>query len=122
VATKRLCISSIFSEDLNNLLPFYRDVLGLPVGNEGPGFVVLGELGGPTIGLGTHSEVRGKAAEPARHIVGIETDDIRADYQRLKGQGVEFLEEPTEGGPVTFATLKDPEGNYVQLIEFNRPA
>ncbi len=117
---KGLCISTIFSEDLNNLLPFYRDVLGLTVGNEGPGFVVLGPLEGPSIGLGTHSDVHGRASEPARHIVGLETDDIKRDYDRLKDRGVEFLEEPTAGGPVTFATLKDPEGNYVQLVQFNR--
>ena len=120
MAIKGLCIATIFSEDLNNLLPFYRDVVGLPVGNEGPGFVVLGPPEGPSIGLGTHSEVRGRASEPARHIVGLETDDIRADYERLKGRGVAFLEEPTAGGPVTFATFEDPEGNYVQLIQFNR--
>ena len=117
---KRLSISSVFSEDLNNLLPFYRDVLGLVAGTEEHGFVVLGEPGGPTVGLGTHSEVHGKAVDPARHIIGLETDDIQADYGRLKGLGVEFLEAPTQGGPVTFATLKDPEGNYVQLVEFNR--
>lgn len=122
MAIKGLCISTIFSEDLNNLLPFYRDVLGLAVGNEGPGFVVLGPLEGPSIGLGTHSEVRGRTSDPARHIVGIETDDIQSDYRRLKDRGVEFLEEPTAGGPVTFATLKDPEGNYVQLVQFNRSA
>jgi len=120
MAIKGLCISTIFSEDLNNLLPFYRDVLGLPVGNEAPGFVVLGPLEGPSIGLGTHSDVHGGPAEPARHIVGVETDDIQGDYARLKQRGVEFLEEPTAGGPVTFATLKDPEGNYVQLLQFNR--
>ena len=120
MAITGLCIATIFSEDLNNLLPFYRDVLGLSVGNESPGFVVLGPLEGPSIGLGTHSEVRGRPADPARHIVGLETDDVRADYARLKDRGVEFIEEPTEGGPVTFATLKDPEGNYVQLVQFNR--
>jgi len=35
--------ASIWSEDVKNLLPFYRDVLGLKVGFESPGFVVLGE-------------------------------------------------------------------------------
>jgi hypothetical protein len=34
--------ASIWSEDVKNLLPFYRDVLGLKVGFESPGFVVLG--------------------------------------------------------------------------------
>ena len=31
---KRPRVSSIWSADLNNLLPFYRDVLALPVGLE----------------------------------------------------------------------------------------
>ena len=61
--------ASIWSEDLNNLLPFYRDVLGLEVSVQTPGFVVLGELG-----LGTHSQVRGRNADPARHMVGLATD------------------------------------------------
>src|SRR5438128_12612871 len=36
--------ATIWSEDLNNLLPFYRDVLGLKVGLQIEGFVVLGDL------------------------------------------------------------------------------
>ena len=38
---KGLSGATIWSEDLSNLLPFYRDVLGLPVGIETPGFVLL---------------------------------------------------------------------------------
>lgn len=76
--------ATIWSEDLNNLLPFYRDVLGLRIGLETPGFVVLGDPGEPALGLGTHSEVRGRNADPARHMVGLATDDITADWKRLK--------------------------------------
>ena len=47
---------------------------------------------------------------------------VRPQDAVRRSAGVEFLEAPTQGGPVTFATLKDPEGNYVQLIEFNRSA
>jgi hypothetical protein len=57
--------TSIWSQDLHNLLPFYRDVLGLEVTSETPGFVVLGGLW-----LGTHSEVHGPNTDPARHITG----------------------------------------------------
>ena len=111
--------ASIWSEDLTNLLPFYRDTLGLPVALETPGFVVLGDPGGgPALALGTHSKVKGKAKEPQRHIVSLTTDDIKAEYGRLKNAGVEFLEEPTDGGQVIFASFKDPEGNYLQLLEF----
>jgi predicted enzyme related to lactoylglutathione lyase len=115
---KGLRTSTIWSEDLNNLLPFYRHTLGLPVSIETPGFVLLGDPNGAAVSLGTHSEVHGPAKEPQRHIVGLETDDIKAEHARLKGEGVEFLEEPQDGGQVVFATFKDPEGNYLQLLEF----
>jgi predicted enzyme related to lactoylglutathione lyase len=109
--------ATIWSEDLNNLLPFYRDRLGLPVAIQTPGFVVLGELGAPTLALGTHSEVRGRNADPARHMVGLGTDAIDADCERLKAAGVEFVERPTDYGQLRIATLKDPEGNLIQLLQ-----
>src|SRR3990172_2846089 len=91
---------SIWSEDLNNLLPFYRDVLGLKVVHESPGFVVLGEdrPESATLGLGTHSEVRGRNVDPARHMVGFTSDDLEGDWKRLKEAGVEFIEDPTGYG------------------------
>jgi len=117
VMIKGLRGASIWSEDVKNLLPFYRDVLGLKVGFETAGFVVLGELGAPALALGTHSEVHGRNADPARHMVGLATDDVRADWQRLKAAGIEFVEDPTDYGNLRIATLKDPEGNLIQLLE-----
>jgi predicted enzyme related to lactoylglutathione lyase len=109
--------ATIWSEDLNNLLPFYRDVLGLRVGVQIPGFAVLGEQGAPALALGTHSEVHGRNGDPARHMVGLATDDITTDWKRLKAAGVEFVEDPTDYGNLRIATLKDPEGNLVQLLQ-----
>ncbi len=114
---KKFAGASIWSEDLHNLLPFYRDVLGLKVVNESPNFVVLGQDGADTaaLGLGTHSEVHGPNLDPARHMIGLESDDLVTDWNRLKEAGVEFIEDPTEYGDLSIATLKDPEGNLVQL-------
>jgi len=78
--------ATIWSEDVNNLRPFYRDVLGLPVALEASGFVVLGQRMAPALALGTHSEVRGRNSDPARHMIGLTTDDITADWKRLKGR------------------------------------
>jgi len=39
------------------------------------------------------------------------------DWKRLKDAGVEFVEDPTDYGNLTIATLKDPEGNLVQLFQ-----
>jgi predicted enzyme related to lactoylglutathione lyase len=109
--------ATIWSEDLNNLLPFYRDLLGLPVMIQIPGFAVLGTAGAPTLALGTHSEVRGRNADSARHMVGLTSDDVDADWKRLTAAGIEFVEPPTNYGQLRIATLKDPEGNLIQLLQ-----
>jgi predicted enzyme related to lactoylglutathione lyase len=114
---KGLAGATIWSEDVNNLLPFYRDLLGLEPSVQIPGFVVLGELGTPVLALGTHSEVRGRNADPARHMVGLLTDDVDTDCKRLKNTGVEFVEDPTDYDRLRIATLKDPEGNLIQLLQ-----
>jgi predicted enzyme related to lactoylglutathione lyase len=117
---KGLSTAGIWSEDIQKtLLPFYRDVLGMSVAVDTPEFVVLGNNPqGPAVTLGTHSQVKGQNADPARHMVGLAVDDVRAEYERLKAKGVEFVDEPTDFGQVTVCTLKDPEGNYVQLLQF----
>ena len=50
-------------------------------------------------------------------MVGIESDDVDADFERLSAAGVEFIEQPTDSGGLRIATLKDPEGNIVQLLQ-----
>jgi len=110
--------ATIWSENMNaRLLPFYRDVLGLKVGFQMDGFAVLGDLGAPALALGTHSEVHGRNLDPARHMVGLSTDDVDADWTRLKSAGVEFVENPTDYGTLRIATCKDPEGNLLQLLQ-----
>ena len=53
----------------------------------------------------------------ARHMIGLATDDLAGDWKRLKAAGVEFVEAPTDYDTVSIATLKDPEGNLIQLIQ-----
>ena len=117
---KGLRLATIWSEDLKKeLLPFYRDTLGLKVGVEADGFVAFGDIDTPCLALGTHSDVHGANTDPARHMVALDADDLDAEYERLKGAGVEFIEAPTDSpgeGP-RIATLKDPEGNLVQLFQ-----
>jgi predicted enzyme related to lactoylglutathione lyase len=51
-------------------------------------------------------------------MVGLLTDDVTAEWKRLKVTGVEFVEDPKDYGNLWLATLKDPEGNLVQLLQF----
>jgi predicted enzyme related to lactoylglutathione lyase len=42
---------------------------------------------------------------------------IDADWKRLTEAGVEFVEKPTDYDRLRIATLKDPEGNLIQLLQ-----
>ncbi len=118
---KRFTGTTVWSEDMNNLLPFYRDTLGLKVAMQDEQFVAFGESEDePSFRLGTHSEVKGKTSDPLRHMVSFDSDDIEADYRRLTAAGVEFIEPPTSYDYMRIATLKDPEGNLVQLFQDSR--
>jgi predicted enzyme related to lactoylglutathione lyase len=116
---------SLWSEDSAGLASFYRDVIGLPElhlvvepGEGGQGYYNFGDANGPWLGIGQHSEIKGRASDPHRHLVALRTTDVPADVQRLKQKGVGFIEEPQDqGGGFWIATLKDPEGNLVQLYE-----
>ncbi len=114
-----LRVASIWSEDVNNLLPFYRDVVGLRVGLTTPGFVIFGDPNQPALAIGTHSEVHGLARDANRHLVMLETDDCIGESRRLKELGVSFVQDPEElEGGLTISTFRDPEGNLVQLGQF----
>lgn len=111
---------SIWSEDHTQLVTFYRDVLGLPVLMSDDHYTMIGtdSMEKPGVLLGTHSEVKGKNTMPARHMVGFKSTELINDCKRLKEAGVEFIEEPTLYEDLWIATLKDPDGNYVQLYQF----
>ena len=43
--------------------------------------------------------------------------DVQAEYERLRGLGVTFTQEPTDLGPVVTAVLDDTCGNLIQLTQ-----
>jgi len=70
-----------------------------------------------------HSELDGTARDPLRIMVNLATADIEAAHRRLAAAGVRFLRPPERehwGGWV--ATMEDPDGNLVQLLQFPGPS
>ena len=67
----------IWSEDVQRLLPFYRDVLGLKPLVEAEQFAVFPAV---ALRIGTHSEVRGLARDPHRVMVNFRVEDCQAEY------------------------------------------
>jgi len=76
-------------------------------------------LGGGQLAIGHDSEVTGKSRDPTRMIVNLNVDNCRAEYERLKRIGVEFIREPSKEAPdLIIATLLDPDGNTLRLFEW----
>src|ERR1700691_4106262 len=48
------------------------------------------------------------------------TDDVKADYERIKACGAEFTMPPTDVTGSTIALLKDTCGNLIQLTQLAR--
>lgn len=107
----------IWTDNLERMVAFYRDTLGLPVHSIHRDFAAF-EIGGMRFSVGLHSEVHGRARDPYRMMAHLGTNDIQATYSRLQEAGIEFLRQPEReewGGWV--ATFYDPDGNLLQLLQ-----
>ena len=47
------------------------------------------------------------------------TDDVRADYERIKARGAEFTMPPTKVTGATIAIVNDTCGNLIQLAQLS---
>jgi len=67
--------------------------------------------------IGEHSEVKGKAKEPQRMIVNLETKEVvEKEFKRIEKTGATVIKEPYEMQGAMIATFADPDGNYFQLM------
>ncbi|MBI4134568.1 MAG: VOC family protein [Candidatus Sungbacteria bacterium] len=103
------------SEQPKILAEFYEKVLGKPTDmTEGEWYGW--QAGGAFFGIGKHSEVSGRAKEPARIILNFETAEVGSEFERIKAFGAAVVKEPYEMEGVWIATFADPDGNYFQLM------
>lgn len=111
-------IINMNSVDPNGLMAFYVDVVGLPKHPDENRESTL-MMGPVELVFDAHSEVSGKSSQPARILLNLFVDDLAAEQKRIEGHGVRFLRSAGReywGG--VFSTFEDPDGNYVQLVEF----
>lgn len=100
------------------LARFYGDILGL---ERMPRFrdPVFAAAGG-FIRVLDHSQISGPTREPARMQINLFVDDVQSEYDRVIAADASIRvhrapERESWGGLV--ATLLDPDGNFVQLLE-----
>jgi hypothetical protein len=83
--------------------------------HEGDGPIDLGGFG---LVIEQRADIDAKNNEPGRVIFNFHVEDIDAVEAQLRKAGVEWLV-PVEDRPFArIGTFLDPDGNYLQLVEF----
>jgi catechol 2,3-dioxygenase-like lactoylglutathione lyase family enzyme len=130
----RINLASIHVDDQEKALRFYTDVLGVETKNDIP----MGEHRWLTVVSPEEPNGVELVLEPSDHpavdpyktalvadgipFTSFAVADVHAEFDRLKGLGVTFTQEPASMGPVTTAVLDDTCGNLIMIAAMNEPA
>jgi catechol 2,3-dioxygenase-like lactoylglutathione lyase family enzyme len=125
----RINLTSVLVDDQDKGLRFYTDVLGFKEKHDIP----MGEHRWITVVSPQDPEGTELVLEPDGHpaakpfkealvadgipFTSFAVDDVHAEFERLRGHGVRFTQEPTDMGPVTTAVLDDTCGNLIQIAQ-----
>ena len=118
----QLRTARIFVRDLPGASRFYAEMLGLPLKADGieQGFCVF-DAGAMSLVV-EHVDV--DAPEEDQVLVGrftglsFDVSDIQSKYEELSARGVSFAGLPEQQGwGGVLATLRDPAGNELQLVQ-----
>ncbi|WP_438998671.1 VOC family protein [Variovorax beijingensis] len=126
-------VAGLYVHDQDEALAFYVEKLGFrvhtDVGNgdyrwltvqhpEQPSFQLgLFRPGPPVLDAATAQAVRAIVAKGAMPPLVLQVDDCRAAYERMRGLGVEFTQEPVERYGTVDAGFRDPSGNGWKMIQ-----
>jgi catechol 2,3-dioxygenase-like lactoylglutathione lyase family enzyme len=97
----------------------FRWLVVAPAGQQEVGIVLMAIPGEPVMDSATADEVRNLMAKGFAGTVFLTTDDVRGDYEAMKGRGVEFTDEPEERPYGVDCGFRDPSGNSLRLSQLN---
>src|ERR1700754_1373226 len=125
----KIKLTSVYVDDQDKALRFYTEVLGFNKKtdfSQGP-FRWLppppaDEPQGTELQLALNNNPAAKAYQQAlfqqgQPAVMFFTDDIKADYERMKARGAEFTMPPTDVTASKIAMLNDTCGNLIQVTQ-----
>jgi predicted enzyme related to lactoylglutathione lyase len=128
----KIKLTSVHVDDQEKALRFYTEVLGFVKKadfSQGPfRWLTVGspeEPDGTQLQLALNDNPAAKAYQQAIFQQGqpaamFYSDDVRADYERMKASGAEFTMPPTDVTASTIAMLKDTCGNLIQVTQLKR--
>jgi len=128
----RIKLTSVLVDDQEKALRFYTEVLGFVkkadfsngpyrwltvASSEDPDGTELQLARNDHPVARTYQEAIFEQGQPAAMFF---TDDVQADYERMKARGAVFTTPPTDVTASTIAMLNDTCGNLVQLTQLKR--
>jgi predicted enzyme related to lactoylglutathione lyase len=128
----KIKVTSLYVDDQEKALHFYTDVLGLVKKtdfSQGPyrWLTVASpeEPDGMELQLALNNNAAAKAYQQAifqqsQPAFMFYTDDLDADYERVKARGAEFTMPPTDVTASKIAMLNDTCGNLIQITQLKR--
>jgi predicted enzyme related to lactoylglutathione lyase len=99
------------------MVAFYEKVLGKPADIVDTENGFHGWMAGSAyLSILDHSQMVGSTKDPGRIMFNFETEQVKAEFERIKAIGATIIHEPYQMGEGWIATLADPDGNYFQLV------
>ena len=129
----KIKLTSIYVDDQEKALRFYTEVLGFVKKadvSQGPfRWLTVGspdDADGVELQLALNDNPAAKAYQQAMFEQGqpammFYTDDVDADYERIKAGGAVFTMPPMDVTGSRIAMLNDTCGNIIQLVHLKRP-
>jgi len=128
----KIKLASVYVDDQERALRFYTEVLGFAKKadfSQGPfrwlTVASQEEPDGTQLQLALNDNPAAKAYQQAMFQQGqpaamFYTDDLKAEYERIKSRGAEFTMPPTQVTGATIAKLNDTGGNLIQITQLAR--
>ena len=128
----KIKLTSVYVDDQKRALRFYTEVLGFAKKadfSQGPfrwlTVASQEEPDGTQLQLALNDNPAAKAYQQAMFQQGqpaamFYTDDLKAEYERIKSRGAEFTMPPTQVTGATIAKLNDTGGNLIQITQLAR--
>src|SRR5579862_4485629 len=128
----KIKLTSVYVDDQEKALRFYTEVLGFTKKNDfsnGPyrwlTVASAEEPDGTELQLALNNNPAAQAYQQAIFQQGqpaamFFTDDLQADYERMKARGAEFTMPPTDVTASKIAMLNDTCGNLIQVTQLMR--
>ena len=125
----KIKVTTLYVDDQEKAVKFYTEVMGFVKKtdfSQGPyRWVTVATAEDPNGGevqLALNNNAAAKAWQEAQFAqkqaaMMFFTDDIKGDYEKIKGRGAEFTMPPTDVTGSTIAMLKDTCGNFIQLTQ-----